>query len=128
VGESLIFSEPVKRVTALMPRIYYWQYVPILKKYMIIQLTKFKSTLSDEEADQVMHERSPSFREVAGLIQKYYIKDEKTGERGAVYVWESEAAMLAFRQTELAQSLNEAYQVEGEKRVEIFDLALVLRD
>jgi len=95
---------------------------------MIIQLTKFKSTLSDEEADRVMHERSPGFREVAGLIQKYYIKDEKTGERGAVYVWESEAAMLAFRQTELAQSLNEAYQVEGEKRVEIFDLALVLRD
>jgi heme-degrading monooxygenase HmoA len=95
---------------------------------MIIQLTKFKSGLSEEEADQVMHDRSPRFREVPGLVQKYYIKDEKTGERGAVYVWESEAAMQAFRQTDLAHSLNKAYQIEGEKRAEIFDLALVLRD
>ncbi len=95
---------------------------------MIIQITKFKSGLSEEEADRVMQERSPLFREVAGLIQKYYLKDEKTGERGAVYVWESEAAMQAFRQTELAQSLNEAYQIEGDKRVEMFDLALILRE
>lgn len=95
---------------------------------MIIQLTKFKSTLSDEEADRVMRERAPLFREVAGLLQKYYLKDEKSGERGAVYIWKSEAAMLAFRQTELAHSLNEAYQLEGEKRVEVFDLALTLRD
>jgi heme-degrading monooxygenase HmoA len=95
---------------------------------MIIQITKFKSALREEEADRVMQERSPRFREVAGLIQKYYLKDEKTGERGAVYVWESEAAMQAFRQTELAHSLNEAYQIEGEKRVEMFDLALVLRE
>jgi heme-degrading monooxygenase HmoA len=94
----------------------------------IIQITKFKSALSEEEADRVMQERSPRFREVAGLIQKYYLKDEKTGERGAVYVWQSEAAMLAFRQTDLAQSLNEAYQIEGDKRVEMFDVALVLRE
>jgi heme-degrading monooxygenase HmoA len=93
---------------------------------MIIQTTKFKSGLSEAEADRVMHERSPRFREVPGLLQKYYIKDEKTGERGAVYVWESAEAMQAFRQTELAQSLNEAYRIDGEKRVEVFDLALVL--
>jgi heme-degrading monooxygenase HmoA len=92
----------------------------------IIQLTRFKSGLSEAEADRVMHERSPGFRQVPGLLQKYYIKDEKTGERGAVYVWESAEAMQAFRQTELAQSLNQAYQIEGEKQVEVFDLALVL--
>lgn len=93
----------------------------------IIQITKFKSGLSEADADRVMQGRSPRFREVAGLIQKYYLKDEKTGERGAVYVWESEAAMLAFRQTDLAHSLNEAYQIEGDKRTEMFDVALVLR-
>jgi heme-degrading monooxygenase HmoA len=75
-----------------------------------------------------MHERSPLFREVAGLLQKYYLKDEKTGERGAVYVWESEAAMLAFRQTELAQSMSEAYQIEGDRYAEVFDVAHFLRD
>ncbi len=95
---------------------------------MIIQLTKFKSGLSEEEADLVMHERAPLFREVVGLLQKYYLKDEKTGERGAVYIWESEAAMQAFRQTALAHTMSEVYRIEGDKRLELFDVMLVLHD
>ena len=42
--------------------------------------------------------------------------------------WESPEAMQAFRQTELAQSLGETYRIEGEKQVQVFDLALTLRD
>jgi heme-degrading monooxygenase HmoA len=94
----------------------------------IIQLTKYKSGLMDEEVLRTMKERAPRFRDVAGLLQKYYFKDEKTGEYGAVYVWESEAAMLEFRQTDLAQGMNEVYKIEGDKHVEILDLKLVLRD
>ncbi len=75
-----------------------------------------------------MEARAPQFRAVAGLIQKYYIKDDKTGERGAVYVWESEAAMLAFRETPLAQSMSEVYRIEGDKRVEVLEVTQVLRD
>lgn len=95
---------------------------------MLIQITKYKSGLTDEEVARTMTERAPQFREVAGLIQKYYFKDEKTGEYGAVYVWESQAAMTAFRETLLAQSMNEAYRIDGDKQVEVFDLKLVLRD
>jgi hypothetical protein len=95
---------------------------------MIIQTTKFKSALSDEEVSSLMEARAPQFRAVAGLIQKYYIKDDKTGERGAVYVWESEAARLAFRETPLAQSMSEVYRIEGDKRVEILEVTQVLRD
>lgn len=95
---------------------------------MIIQTTKFKSALNDEEVSRLMEARAPQFRAVPGLIQKYYINDEKTGERGAVYVWESEAAMLAFRETPLAQSMSEVYKIEGDKRVEIFEVTQVLRD
>jgi heme-degrading monooxygenase HmoA len=94
----------------------------------IIQITKFKSGLSEEEAARVMKERAPRFREVPGLVQKYYTRDQETGERGAVYVWESEAAMQAFRATELAQSLGDAYRIEGDKRVEVVDVMLILRD
>lgn len=94
----------------------------------MIQLTRFKSALSDAEVMQLMKDRAPQFRAVAGLIQKYYIKDEKTGEHGAVYVWESEAAMLAFRETPLAQSMSDVYQIEGAKRVEILEVTQVLRD
>jgi quinol monooxygenase YgiN len=94
----------------------------------ILQVTKYKSGLADEEVLHLMQERAPRFREVAGLIQKYYFKDQETGEFGAVYVWESQAAMQQFRQTDLAQGMNEAYKIEGDKRVEILDLQLVLRD
>lgn len=95
---------------------------------MIVQITKFKSGLSDEEADRVMRERAPRFREVPGLLQKYYTVDDETGERGAVYVWESAEAMQAFRESELAQGMSEAYRIEGDKRVEVLDVAMVLRE
>jgi heme-degrading monooxygenase HmoA len=94
----------------------------------ILQLTKYKSGLTDEEVARLMNERAPRFREIAGLLQKYYFKDEATGEFGAVYVWESEAAMLEFRRTDLAQGMNAAYKIEGEKHVEVLAVKLVLRD
>jgi heme-degrading monooxygenase HmoA len=95
---------------------------------MIIQTTRFRSSLSDAEVTRLIQERASQFRAVPGLVQKYYVKDEKTGERGAVYVWESEAAMLAFRETALARSMNEVYKLEGDRRVEVFDVTQVLRD
>ncbi len=94
----------------------------------IIQTTKFKSNLPEAEVTRLLKERSARFKEVPGLIQKYYLRDSQTGEIGAVYVWESEAAMLAFRQTELAQSMGDAYQIVGDKRVEIYEVTNILRD
>jgi len=94
----------------------------------IIQFTRFTSNLSEEEVARFMKERAPRFLEVPGLIQKYYIRDPQTGESGGVYVWESAEAMLEFRQSELAQSMGDTYKVEGEKRVEIFEIIHILRD
>ena len=94
----------------------------------IIQTTKFKSNLPEEEVARLLKERAQRFLEVPGLIQKYYLRDPQTGEIGAVYVWESAEALTAFRQSELAQSMGDAYQIVGDKRVEIYEVTNILRD
>ena len=95
---------------------------------MIVQIVKFKSSLSNQEVKQIMRERAPRFREQKDLLQKYYGYEESTGMHGAVYIWKTKDAMEAFRQTELAKSIPIVYRVEGAPRVEILELIFPLRD
>ena len=61
-----------------------------------------------------------------GLLQKYYLAFPSTGEHGAVYVWESTQAMQTFRESDLARTIPEAYQVQGAPAVEVAEVSLVL--
>jgi heme-degrading monooxygenase HmoA len=63
---------------------------------MFIQFVKLKSGLPETEVQRIMKERAAQFRAVPGLRQKYYCRDDKTGEYAGVYVWESEESMQAF--------------------------------
>jgi heme-degrading monooxygenase HmoA len=94
---------------------------------MIVQMVKFKSGLSDEEVRRVIAERAPQYEALAGLRQKLYISEPETGEYGGVYVWDDEESMREFRQSDLAATIPDAYRVEGEPRVEIFDVVSILR-
>ncbi len=77
---------------------------------MIIQIVKFRSALSEAEIRQVMEERAPQFRALAGLLQKYYMRDNQTGEVGAVYIWDSEESLREYRQSDLARTIASAYK------------------
>ncbi len=94
---------------------------------MIVQLVKYKTGLSDEEAAKTIAERAPQYEALPGLRQKLYIREQGTGEYGGIYVWEDEDSMREFRQSDLAASIPDAYRVEGEPRVEIFDVVSILR-
>jgi heme-degrading monooxygenase HmoA len=94
---------------------------------MVVQIVRFRSALSDEEVLKLYGARAPRYRSVAGLVQKYYLRYPETGEHGAVYVWESQAALAAFRESDLARSIGDAYRVQGEKRVEPAEVVMVLR-
>ena len=72
---------------------------------MIIRLVKFKSALSDSEVFKLYDQRAPQYRKLSGLLQKYYIKDQQTGEHGAVYLWDSMQSMKEFQQSELSRSI-----------------------
>jgi len=80
---------------------------------MIIQIVRFKSGLSDEQVLKIYEARAPQYRAMKELKQKYYLRFLETGEHGAVYLWESEAAMKAFRESELGQTISTAYEVQG---------------
>jgi heme-degrading monooxygenase HmoA len=94
---------------------------------MIVQVVKYKTGLSDAEAAKTIAQRAPQYEELSGLRQKLYIREPKTGEYGGIYVWEDEDSMREFRESDLAATIPDAYRVEGDPRVEVFEVVSVLR-
>ena len=68
------------------------------------------------------------FRALAGLQQKYYLQDARTGEYGGCYLWDSTDAMAEYQQSELRATIAQAYEVEGEPRIEVYRIVKTLRD
>ena len=89
---------------------------------------RFRSKLPFDEVMKIVEERAPEFRALAGLQQKYYLQDPATGEIAGLYLWESQEALTAYRESELRASIAEAYQAEGEPRVEVYRVVKTLRD
>lgn len=95
---------------------------------MYIQFVKFESGLSEGDAKRVMEERAPQYRQVQGLLQKYYVHEPATGQWGGIYLWDSEASMIAFRDSELRRTIPQVYAVEGSPRSEVFEVVFPLRE
>lgn len=94
---------------------------------MIIQMIKFKSALSNDEVLAVAEERLPQFREIPGLIQKYYVKLDQEDLYAGIYVWESRESAAAYRQSDLAASIPAAYKVVGQPVIETYEVWEQLR-
>ncbi|MFQ5912548.1 MAG: YdhR family protein [Nitrospinota bacterium] len=94
---------------------------------MLVQFVKFKSGLSDAEVRQTMEGRAPQFRALPGLLQKYYVRENETGEYAGIYFWDSEESMREFRQSELARTIPIVYKAVGQPRVEVLEMVLALR-
>ena len=86
-----------------------------------ILFVRIKSDLDADEFDRRLLERRPRFREVPGLVQKLYGRDGATGDVCGIYFFDSAEALAAFRETELARTIPEAYEAV-EVRRETFDL------
>jgi heme-degrading monooxygenase HmoA len=95
---------------------------------MIIQSIKFKSRLSEEEVTRIAREREPQFKSIPGLLQKYYIKPAQDGVYGGVYVWDSVESLTAYRASDLAASIPDAYGVIGPPEIEVVDVLFQLRE
>ena len=94
----------------------------------VILLVRFRSRLSFEQVLKVAEERIGQFRALEGLEQKYYLQDPDTGEVAGLYLWRSPDDLAAYRDSDLRASIAEAYQVEGEPRVEVYRVFKTLRD
>ena len=86
-----------------------------------ILFVRVKSDLDPEELERRVLERRPRFKEVPGLIQKIYGRDESSGDVCGIYFFESKEALAAFRDTELAKTIPTAYEA-NEIRREVYEV------
>lgn len=94
---------------------------------MLAQIVRFASRMTDEQVMKTYEARAPRYRALPGLVDKYYVKFDETGEHGAVYLWASPEALAAFRESELARTIPEAYQVIGAPNVLTATVVMQLR-
>lgn len=94
----------------------------------LILLVRFKSRLPFDEVMRIVEERAPEFEALRGLQQKYYLQDATTGEIAGLYLWDSPEALDEYKHSELRATIAQAYQAEGEPRVEVYSVMKTLRD
>lgn len=87
----------------------------------VILYVRIKSNLEPEEMDRRLLERRPRFRDVPGLRQKFYGRDPETGDVCGIYVFDSDEALAAFKETELAQTIATAYEADDVRR-EVYEV------
>lgn len=81
-----------------------------------ILFVRVKSRLDTPELERRLLERRPRFLQVAGLVQKIYGRDPATGDACGIYFFETQAALEAFRNSELAQTIPTAYEAVEVRR------------
>ena len=89
-----------------------------------VLFVRITSDLGDDELDRRLAERRPRFRDVPGLVQKIYGRDA-AGAVCGIYVVESEEALAAFRESELAQTIPAAYEATDVRR-EVYEVLTTL--
>ena len=94
---------------------------------MIIQIIKLKTNLAEEELLRRAREREPQFKAIPGLLQKYYVKIGESGQYGGIYVWDSPESLKSYRESNLAASIPEAYDIIEAPNIEILDVLFQLR-
>jgi hypothetical protein len=90
-----------------------------------ILFVRVKSDLDPGELNRRLEERRLRFLEVPGLLQKIYGRDEVTGDVCGIYFFKDQAALDAFRETELAKTIPAAYEA-SEIRRETYEILFPL--
>jgi hypothetical protein len=92
----------------------------------VILFVRITSELDAEQFDRRLLERRPRFLEVPGLIQKIYGRDADTGDVCGIYFFDSEQALAAFRESDLAHTIPSAYEATDVRR-EVYQVLFPLR-
>jgi len=92
----------------------------------VILFVRVQSDVESDELERRALERRPRFLSVPGLVQKIYGRDPRTGDFCGIYFFENREALAAFRESELAKSIPDAYEAT-EVRREVFDVLYPLR-
>jgi hypothetical protein len=92
----------------------------------VVLFVRIRSKLDPAEFERRLLERRPRFMDVPGLIQKIYGRDPASGDVCGIYFFASQDALAAFRNTELARTIPDAYEA-AEVRREVYSVLYSLR-
>ena len=78
---------------------------------MITALVQFKlpQPVTREKAQELFIGSAPKYREISGLVRKYYLLSEDGGTAGGVYLWKSKKDAESLYTKEWANFIRERY-------------------
>lgn len=81
---------------------------------MITALVQFQlpQRITREKAREIFSSTAPKYREIHGLIRKYYTLSEDGGSAGGVYLWESRAHAERLYTEEWKKFIRDKYGAE----------------
>ncbi|MHA2038839.1 MAG: YdhR family protein [Promethearchaeota archaeon] len=95
---------------------------------MEIMVLLFETGLKIEDLITTSNKRFEKFKDVKGLLQKFYISDRNSKKIGGIYVFDSKENLEAFRESELSKSTSEAYKFLYPEDVTFYDVSRTLRE
>jgi heme-degrading monooxygenase HmoA len=101
--------------------------MPEAQPTVMLIVRGLKSKLPYDELERRFKERMPQFRDVPGLLQKYYSYDPSTEEWAGIYLWESEDSAAAYLESDLRKTIASAYELTQPPRIDRFPIVDVLR-
>lgn len=100
-----------------------------MKNEKVVLSVKFKSTYDAKELTGLCHKHLQLFKDVPGLLEKYYLSEDNTGAISGIYIFESKDAREAFWNSELAKDIPGTYGVIPETlRVEQFGVTIDMNE
>lgn len=98
-----------------------------MKNAEAVLAVKFNSKLEAGQLLKVCNENLQDFRDVPGLIEKYYLAEDLTGAISGFYIFSTVSAREAFWTSQLAKDIVPRYGVIIDTlRVERYQMAIVL--
>jgi hypothetical protein len=93
---------------------------------MITAIVRFKlpADLTAKKAAELYQGSAPRYRDLAGLVRKYYLFDEKGHVGGGVYLWKSRADADRVYTKDWRKMIAERYGAEPE--ISYFDTPVVV--
>lgn len=93
---------------------------------MIVAIVRFAlpAPVTLEEAARMFETSAPKYRDLPGLVRKYYIRAEDGRSAGGVYLWESRSAADAVYNGEWRERVAKLYG--SQPQVEFLDCPVVV--
>jgi Putative mono-oxygenase ydhR len=92
---------------------------------MITAVVQFdlQKPLGAEEAEKMFEQSAPKFKNVPGLVRKYFLRSDDGRKAGGVYLWESRAAAEKVYGGEWGTRVRALY---GEPQIQWFDTPVIV--